>query len=144
MNGNLLDYGGFGGLSYSEEDDMMELSNTTICNIKKAELNKRGISNFTEWNKKQNTVYIGRNMSFFVEGTYQSKWHNPFSSKKATAKNPEKNNLEEYENYIRNNKELYDSLEELDGKELGCWCKPKQCHGDVLIKLLCEKKYYKK
>ena len=31
---------------------------------------------------------------------------------------------------------LYDDLDELKGKILGCWCKPNKCHGDVLIKLL--------
>ena len=27
-------------------------------------------------------------------------------------------------------------LEELEGKTLGCWCKPKTCHGDVLVELV--------
>ena len=26
-------------------------------------------------------------------------------------------------------------LHELEGKTLGCWCKPEKCHGDILIKL---------
>lgn len=26
----------------------------------------------------------------------------------------------------------------LEGKRLGCWCKPKACHGDVLVKLIHE------
>lgn len=29
-------------------------------------------------------------------------------------------------------------LEKLRGKRLGCWCSPKACHGDVLVKLLNE------
>ena len=28
---------------------------------------------------------------------------------------------------------------ELEGKELGCWCKPYLCHGDILIKLFKER-----
>ena len=24
----------------------------------------------------------------------------------------------------------------LEGKRLGCWCAPKRCHGDVLVKLI--------
>ena len=28
---------------------------------------------------------------------------------------------------------------ELEGKELGCWCKPSPCHGDILIKLFKER-----
>ena len=27
-------------------------------------------------------------------------------------------------------------IEELDGKILGCWCKPKSCHGDNYIFIL--------
>jgi hypothetical protein len=29
-------------------------------------------------------------------------------------------------------------LRQLCGKRLGCWCKPKPCHGDVLVKLINE------
>jgi len=31
-------------------------------------------------------------------------------------------------------------MDELKGKTLGLWCKPKQCHGDVLLELLAEQK----
>lgn len=34
-------------------------------------------------------------------------------------------------------------LEELEGKILLCWCRPGPCHGDVLLKLLWEKKMKK-
>ena len=27
-------------------------------------------------------------------------------------------------------------LYKLEGKTLGCWCKPKACHGDVIIELI--------
>jgi len=27
-------------------------------------------------------------------------------------------------------------LMELDGMVLGCWCRPKACHGDVLVELI--------
>ncbi len=79
-------------------------------------------------------------MSFYIEGANQSKWANIFPVKKYGRDKC----LELYEEYIRNNKELYSSLEELEGKELGCWCKPEGCHGDILIKLLNEKKKNKK
>jgi len=36
------------------------------------------------------------------------------------------------------NPELLKELEKLRGKILGCWCKPKACHGDVIIELLDE------
>ena len=27
-------------------------------------------------------------------------------------------------------------IQELEGKVLGCWCKPQDCHGDVLVELI--------
>ena len=40
-----------------------------------------------------------------------------------------------YRAYLLDNKELMDSLDELKGKVLGCYCKPQACHGDVLDEL---------
>lgn len=105
-----------------------------IINIKKANLKKLGYEDFEDWNKKKNHVYIGRNMSFYVKGTVASKWQNPYNIKKYGREEC----LRLYEEYIRNS-ELYDELEELEDKSLGCWCKPEKCHGDILIKLLKEK-----
>ncbi len=108
---------------------------TTVVNIKKEELKKRGISNLEEWNAKNNTLYIGRH-NVYVKGAIASKWQNPFSVKKYGRDKC----LEMYEEYIKSKPEFYNSLEELEGKELGCWCKPESCHGDILIRLLEEKK----
>jgi hypothetical protein len=47
--------------------------------------------------------------------------------------------LDKYEKYVRNTPELMESLIELKGKVLGCWCHPEMCHGDILVKLLREK-----
>lgn len=74
-------------------------------------------------NKENYDIYIGR----------PSKWGNPF--KDGTRKQV----IEQYRKYILSNKELLDSLDELEGKVLGCWCKPKSCHGDILVELI-EKK----
>ena len=41
-----------------------------------------------------------------------------------------------YREYARNNPEIYEHLDELRGKVLGCSCKPLPCHGDVLIQML--------
>jgi len=109
---------------------------TTLCDIHKKELNKRGFKDFRDWNNQEHTLYIGRNMNFYVKGAIESKWKNPFSVKTYGLEKC----LELYEEYIRETPELEGSLGELDGKELGCWCSPKPCHGDVLIKLLEENK----
>jgi len=68
-------------------------------------------------------VYIGR----------PSKWGNPF----IIGRDGDRNEVvRKYETYIRANQNLMNSLHELKDKILGCYCSPKACHGDVLIKLV--------
>ena len=73
-------------------------------------------------------VYIGR----------PSKWGNPF---KIGRDGTRKEVIEKYREWIlgtRNapNNEIAPTLIEIQqslaGQVLGCWCKPKACHGDVL------------
>lgn len=68
-------------------------------------------------------VYIGRG----------SKWGNPF---KIGVDGTREEVIEKYKQYIMNRPDLLNDLEELRGKRLGCYCKPKPCHGDVLVELL--------
>lgn len=84
-------------------------------------------------NKESYDVYIGR----------PSKWGNPYSHKSdgTLAKyvvSTRKEAIEGYRNYILfgEGKHLMDDLHELKGKILGCWCKPKSCHGDILVELV--------
>ena len=85
--------------------------------------------------KEEFDVYIGRG----IWNGEKSKWGNPFSHKKGTLAEHVVGSREEaitkYEEYLLSNQELVDALPELGGKVLGCWCKPKACHGDVLLKL---------
>jgi hypothetical protein len=78
-------------------------------------------------------VYIGR----------PGKWGNPFE---IGADGNREEVIEKYRRYLLHNEklgkdipdntELLKALPELRGKVLGCWCRPKACHGDVLIELL--------
>lgn len=63
----------------------------------------------------------------------QSKWHNPYRVNKIE-KNGLSDSLNSFTNYFHNNKELLNSLHELDHvKAIGCWCTPKPCHGNVIL-----------
>ena len=73
--------------------------------------------------KEAYDVYIGR----------PSKWGNPFPIGDSTRDEV----ISRYREYVLSRPELLESLHELKGKVLGCWCKPKPCHGDVLVEL-CE------
>jgi hypothetical protein len=98
-------------------------------------------------NKEPHDVYIGRG----------SKWGNPFTtiSHKQTLATEIVETSEEaitkYRDYILSTPELYNSIDELDGKVLGCFCMssddtfpiPYICHGQVLVDLIREKKLKK-
>ena len=78
-------------------------------------------------------VYIGRG----------SKWGNPFTHLDSATKAEFKvatreESVEAFKEYIVNGdgQHLLADLDELRGKVLGCFCKPKACHGDVLLELL--------
>ena len=73
--------------------------------------------------KEKFDIYIGRG----------SKWGNPF---KIGQDGTREEVIEKYREWIMSQPELLNSLHELKGKRLGCFCKPKKCHGDVLIDLL--------
>ena len=71
----------------------------------------------------QYDVYIGR----------PSKWGNPFTIGEDGNR---RQVIEKYKEWVQLQPELMESLHELEGKVLGCWCSPKACHGDVLLSLL--------
>ena len=64
-------------------------------------------------------VYIGRG----------SKWGNPF---RIGADGTRADVIRKYRDYILKRQDLLNSLGELIGKRLGCYCAPLACHGDVL------------
>lgn len=84
-------------------------------------------------------VYIGRG----------SKWGCPFTiikDRPTLAKeivDSKEEALSKYKEYVLATPELIDNLDELEGKVLGCYCKPEKCHGDVLIELITQKKLKK-
>jgi Domain of unknown function (DUF4326) len=74
-------------------------------------------------------VYIGRG----------SKWGNPFShlpnTKAKYRVKTREESIDRYEEWIKTQYFLLNDLHELKGKVLGCYCKPKDCHGDILARL---------
>jgi len=74
-------------------------------------------------NKEEFDIYIGR-------GTI---WGNPYIIGKDGNR---KEVIDKYRIYASTNKEIIESLSILQNKVLGCWCKPKACHGDILIEMI--------
>lgn len=72
--------------------------------------------------RERHHVYIGR----------PSKWGNPF----VVGRDGERGEcIELYEAWLLENETLMAALPELRGLVLGCWCAPRACHGDVLVRL---------
>merc|ERR1711971_418902 len=63
----------------------------------------------------------------------QSPFHNPFKAQKKV--NSRGQIVDEFEEYMKENTSMRECLRELkDYTEIGCWCAPKQCHGDVILR----------
>jgi hypothetical protein len=85
--------------------------------------------------KEKFDIYIGR----------PSKWGNPYTFKQETIAEfvvPKDEVLPKYEVWLKQQPELMESLHELRGKTLGCWCRPAKgfqgkvmCHGQILAAL---------
>jgi hypothetical protein len=60
-----------------------------------------------------------------------SKWANPFKPSRGLSYEGAVNM---YEEYLKNKPELWNALDELRGLDLVCFCHPKPCHADVLLK----------
>ena len=83
-------------------------------------------------------IYLGRMVEKGGWDLPHSDWANPFTIWDTGSR---RNTLRRYEYYIRHQRpDLWRRLPELEGKTLGCWCKPEPCHGDVLVQLFKEHK----
>jgi len=60
-------------------------------------------------------------------------WGNPFIIGKDGNR---KQVIEKYRLYLINNPYLMSRIHELKGLQLGCHCKTKECHGDVIVDIL--------
>lgn len=74
------------------------------------------------WKRDRYDIYIGR----------YSKWGNPF---RIGQDGDLAQVVEKYRRWVVKQPHLMNSLHELKGNVLGCWCKPHLCHGDVLAEL---------
>jgi hypothetical protein len=75
-------------------------------------------------------VYIGRAVPRF--GLGRSLWANPFAMTRGASRAQV---IEAFETWIVRQPQRMARIGELRGKVLGCWCKPKPCHGDTLARL---------
>jgi hypothetical protein len=116
----------------------------SVVNVKVKYIREKGYNNLEDWMSDNNNIYIGRAGIVFINKkrypTKSSEFHNPFKIGKHGDRNDV---LNKYKSYIldkiEKSPELLYKLKSMKGKNLGCWCHPESCHGDILLELI--KKY---
>ena len=113
-------------------DSLFDQPLTELVNIGKETPSHLSISQRVQlWLKQSDrNVYIGRG----------SDWGNPYSHLPVSAAVYKTETVEEaiecYRKYLLTRPDLLSRIHEFQGKRLGCWCYPKQCHGNVLLELI--------
>ena len=113
-----------------------------VVNVK-VEYIRPQYSNLREWCEDPQNVYIGRRGIVFVNSRRypeaDSKFANPFKISR-DGRETREDVIQRYRVYITdkiNNGDITrEDLDNLRGKNLGCWCRPEACHGDVLLDIL--------
>lgn len=121
------------------------MSETVVVNVKVENIRPE-YKDLECWMKNKDNIYIGRRGIVFINNKRfpeeDSVWCNPF---KINASSDREDVIKKYELYIKKRLQsepgLVNELLKLKKKNLGCWCYPEGCHGDVLIKMI---KYYSK
>jgi len=91
--------------------------------VKVVEHSIKKMTRVVNLHKEPYGVYIGRG----------SKWGNPYIIRQDGTREEV---IEKYRLWILTQQHLMYSLHALKGKILGCFCKPKACHGDILVELI--------
>lgn len=122
---------------------------TKVVNVKVAYIRKDPngpYQNLREWCEDPRNVYIGRAGIVFVptedggKERYPKKsslFSNPYKISKTESR---KDVIKKYHKYLIKKIECgeitSEDLDSLRGKNLGCWCHPEMCHGNVLLEIL--------
>ena len=116
-----------------------------VVNVKVAFIRPK-YNNLKEWINDENNIYIGRERVVLIKNNngknerfpkVKSIFSNPFKigkngNREEVIKKYKKYLIEKLKNDLIFRKEFI----KLKGKNLGCWCHPEKCHGDVLLKIL--------
>ena len=112
----------------------------SIENVKVQYIRKKGYTNLQAWMADTNNVYIGRAGVVFLNGQRFPKVGSPFGNPFKVGKDGTRTEvIEKYRRYLLDrlkDPEFNAKFLELKGKNLGCWCHPEACHGDILLQMV--------
>jgi len=118
---------------------------TEVVCVKVDNLRLNGYKDLEQWMSNPNNIYVGRRGRIFIHTDNGkrifhypgNKWQNPYNLKNYSVRE----SLILYVNHLFESKLIYD-IDELRGKNLGCFCKNHKengipiCHAQVLSDLL--------
>ncbi len=98
-------------------------------------------NNLEEWMNDENNVYIGRKGIVFIDKQRYPKQSSIFSNPYIIDKDGTRQEIlikykEFIEDKLKNDENFLNELLLLKNKNLGCWCHPYACHGDILLELI--------
>ena len=113
----------------------------SVVNCKVKFIREIGYVDLKEWINSNNNVYIGRKGIIFIDKQRfppnSSKFCNIYKIGKDGTRDEV---IKKYKSYMINKLEsssqLRKELLELKNKNLGCWCAPELCHGNILLELI--------
>jgi len=98
-------------------------------------------NNLKEWTEDSSNVYIARGGVVFIDKkrfpSVSSNFANPY---KVDRDGTRQEVIDKYRKYItqklENSKSLQYELLMMKGKNLGCWCYPEMCHGNIILEMI--------
>jgi hypothetical protein len=118
----------------------LESSRTKVVNVKVNEIRPE-YQNLKDWCEKLGNVYIGRPGVVFVDKRRyppadMCDFANPFKIGPGGSRDEVIEQFREYAlERMKRDLVFRRKVFGLRGKNLGCWCAPEPCHGDVLVEL---------
>lgn len=91
-----------------------------------------------------NTRVVNRlHSAFDVDISRAGPWGNPFHLAAGASDEARGDVISRFDRWLRTSpvpraRYMRENIRQLDGKVLGCYCKSKACHGDVLVRYLNE------
>ena len=116
------------------------LVETKVVNVKVSTIRPK-YKDLKEWMNDPENIYIGRAGIVFIDGERFPKTASPFCNPfKLNKEGTREDVIQKFKTYIvekiNQDPNFKQQLYSLRGKTLGCWCKPEQCHGDVLVECI--------
>jgi hypothetical protein len=90
-------------------------------------LNLYHVGDIKKWMENPHNLYIGRSCRSYNKASY---WQNTFRISSFCSRTE---SLANFKSSLQQNVEMRSKISTLANKNLGCWCFPQPCHGDILI-----------